>query len=280
MAFTNALLDHLAAALADARADRTPGTLETGLGYRLGAEELGEEDAYQIQQALVAVELARGERLAGAKVGGANKAAQQALRCSGPFFGWLYESGRIPASGSVDISRLIAPRIECEVAFGLAYDLAGPGISADDVVAAAAWAAAAFEIIDCRVAAPGRAPTVGEIIADNSGSAAFVVGGLRLPPTTVDLSSVVVSLTRNGQPLVTGSTHAVMNGNPAASVAWLANRSAEFGTMLSAGMVVLTGAMAPPQVIKAGDIFEADFGVLGRLGVRFRASATGSQPRH
>jgi 2-keto-4-pentenoate hydratase len=271
MSLDPALRDDLAAKLADARADRTPCALETALGHRFGAKGLSEEDAYQIQQALLEVELARGERLAGAKVGATNEVVQQMLRCSGPFFGWLFESGRIAANGSVDVSRLISPRIECEVAIGLAQDLSGPGVSADDVVVAAAWAAATFEIIDCRVAGPGRAPTVGEIIADNSGSAAFVVGDLRLPPPAVDLSSLTVSMTRNGEPLVTGTTHAVMDGNPAASVAWLANRLAESGTMLSAGMVVLTGAMAPPQVITAGDSFEADFGALGRFGVRFRA---------
>lgn len=209
--------------------------------------------------------------MAGVKVGGTNEAVQQVLGCSEPFFGWLFESGRIPADGHVDVSRLISPRIECEVAFGLAHDLSGPGISADDVPAAAAWAAAAFEIIDCRVAGSGPMPTVGEIIADNSGSAAFVLSDLRLPPKAVDLSSLTVSMTRNGEPFVTGTTLSVMAGNPAASVAWLANRLAESGTTLTAGLVVLTGAMAPAQPASAGDFFEADFGVLGRLGVGFRA---------
>ena len=64
------------------------------------------------------MELARGARLTGAKVGATSDAAQQMLGCQGPFFGWLFESGRVPAGGSVDISRLIRPRIECEVAFG------------------------------------------------------------------------------------------------------------------------------------------------------------------
>ena len=143
----------------------------------------------------------------------------------------------------------------------------GPGVSADDVLAAAAWAAAAFEIIDCRVA--GAQPTVCELIADNSGSAAYVLSELRLPSDALDLSGVTAAMTRNGQPLVNGSSLAVMAGNPAASVAWLANRLAASGIGLTAGMVVLTGAMAPAQPAATGDLFQADFGVLGKLSVAF-----------
>ena len=258
-----ALLQDLAAKLADARAGRTPCELEAALHHRLD-----EEEAYLVQRALLEVELARGARLAGVKVGATNDTAQQMLGCRGPFFGRLFESGHIPAGGSVDISRLIRPRIECEVAFGLARDLMGPGVSADDVLAAAAWAAAAFEIIDCRVA--GVQPTVYEIIADNSSSAAFVLSDLRLPPDALDLSSLTVSMTRNGEPFITGTTLPVMAGNPAASVAWLANRLAESGIGLTTGMVILTGAMAPAQPAAPGDLFEADFGALGELSVTFR----------
>ncbi len=86
----------------------------------------------------------------------------------------------------------------------------------------------------------------------------------------VDFTSLAVSMTRNGELFIAGTMHAVMAGNPAASVAWLANRLFEEGAMLSAGMVVLTGAMAQGETVSAGDTFEADFGVLGQLGVGFR----------
>jgi 2-keto-4-pentenoate hydratase len=258
-----ALLQELAIKLADARAGHVP--CDLGAALRHG---LDEEEAYGVQGALLEVELARGASPAGVKVGATNEAAQQMLGCRGPFFGWLFESGRIPAAGSVDLSRLIGARIECEVAFGLACDLTGPGVTAHDVLAAAAWAAAAFEIIDCRVAA--ARPTVYEIIADNSGSAAYVLSELRLPPGAVDLSTLTATMARNGQPLVSGSSLAVMAGDPAASVAWVANRLSESGIGLTAGMVILTGALAPAQPAAPGDLFQADFGLLGELSVTFR----------
>jgi 2-keto-4-pentenoate hydratase len=269
MALDPRLLADLASQLADARAGHMTCELQVALHQRLD-----EADAYAIQQALLEAELARGERPVGLKVGATNEIARQRLGCREPFFGWLFESGRMVPGGTVDVSRLIRPRIECEVAFGLARDLLGPGIRREDALAAAAWAAAAFEIIDCRVA--GVAPTVYEIIADNSSSALFVVSDLRVDPASVDLSRLTVAMTRNGEPFAVGSTAPVMEGDPAASVAWLGNRLTEVALTagghihgLTAGMVVLTGAMVPAQAVSSGEVFEADFGPLGTLQVSF-----------
>jgi len=82
MPLSPALLRDLAADLANARAERTPCELETALHSRLVEQGFGEKEAYQIQEALVQVELGRGERLAGAKVGAANDTAQRALGLS------------------------------------------------------------------------------------------------------------------------------------------------------------------------------------------------------
>jgi 2-oxopent-4-enoate/cis-2-oxohex-4-enoate hydratase len=267
-----ALVQDVAARLADARAGHVPCAVDGALH-----RHLDEEEAYRVQRALLDLELARGAHLTGVKVGATSESAQQMLGCSGPFFGWLFESGSISAGGSVDISRLIRPRIECEVAFGLARDLVGHGVTADDVLAAAAWAAAAFEIIDCRVA--GVQPSVHETIADNSSSAAYVLSDRRLLPGAVDFGTLTVVMARNGLPLVSGSSLAVMAGDPAASVAWLANRLAASGIGLTAGMVILTGAMAPAQPAAPGDLFQADFGALGELGVAFRDLSAAEPPR-
>jgi len=262
MALDPSLLQDLAAKLADARAGHMPVELEAVLHQRLD-----EDEAYRVQEALLAMEVARGSRVAGAKVGATNQAARDVLGCRRPLSGWLFESGRVENGGTLAISRLIRPRIECEVAVGLARDLRGPGVEVEDALAAAEWVAAAFEIIDCRVA--GVMPTIYEIIADNSSSAAFVVSDRLLSPTALDLPGLSVTLYRNGQSLVSGSASSVM-GDPAASVAWLANRVAELGTRgLDAGMIVLTGAMTPAQAVAPGDVFEADFGVLGRLSLDF-----------
>jgi 2-keto-4-pentenoate hydratase len=59
-------------------------------------------------------------------------------------------------------------------------------------------------------------------------------------------------------------------GNPAQSVAWLANKLAEFDLALEEGDLVLSGALTGAVQIQAGDVLKATFGSgLGAVGVKF-----------
>ena len=58
-------------------------------------------------------------------------------------------------------------------------------------------------------------------------------------------------------------------GDPRIAPAWLANELSQFDLTLKAGEVVTTGTCHPPLPIQSGDVFEADFGVIGKVSVRF-----------
>ena len=59
-------------------------------------------------------------------------------------------------------------------------------------------------------------------------------------------------------------------GNPAQSVAWLANKLAEFDLAIEEGDVVLAGALTGAVRMAAGDVLKATFGGgLGPVGVSF-----------
>ena len=58
-------------------------------------------------------------------------------------------------------------------------------------------------------------------------------------------------------------------GDPRIALAWLANELRQLGVTLRAGEVVTTGTCHPPLPIQSGDVFEADFGVLGKVSVAF-----------
>ena len=58
----------------------------------------------------------------------------------------------VDGGAAIDVSQLIAPRMEGEVAFILGDAIEGEGVSADDVLAAPAGVAPALEVIDSRVA--------------------------------------------------------------------------------------------------------------------------------
>jgi 2-keto-4-pentenoate hydratase len=58
-------------------------------------------------------------------------------------------------------------------------------------------------------------------------------------------------------------------GDPRIALTWLANELRQLGMTLRAGQIVTTGTCHPPLPIQSGDLFEADFGSIGRVSVRF-----------
>ena len=52
-------------------------------------------------------------------------------------------------------------------------------------------------------------------------------------------------------------------------MAWLANTLAQFGVTLAAGEFVMTGALHAAFPVVPGDVVEAEFDRLGRIGVKF-----------
>jgi 2-keto-4-pentenoate hydratase len=58
-------------------------------------------------------------------------------------------------------------------------------------------------------------------------------------------------------------------GNPAASVAWLANKLAELGRRLEAGMQIMSGSLTRFYPANKGDHVEARFTPFGAVSARF-----------
>jgi 2-keto-4-pentenoate hydratase len=265
------------------RADLVPVTEEAiaGLTHRLIAAEqrcvpiepitsaypaLTEADAYRVQMALVATKVEHGDRVIGRKVGATSQAIQQLLHIDEPLYGTLLESNQVANSETISRSRLIHPRIECEIAFLLGEELVGPGIVVADVVEATQAVMASLEINDPRT----RDWKIGsrEAIADNGVTARFVLSEQRVPLKDLDLPNSTVVLKMNGEE-VASATGAAVLGDPARAVAWLANKLAGSHQSLKAGEIVLPGSMTPIYPVDADDKVEAEFDTLGSVSARF-----------
>lgn len=229
--------------------------------------DLSLEDAYAIQELVIAGRLAGGARRVGWKVGLTSEAMQRQLGVDQPDFGPLLDEMEIDDGGEAPLSDLISPRVEGEIAFRLAADLSGEGLSTSDVLAACEAVVPALEIIDSRVAdwRIGLADTV----ADHASAARFVVGGPGCAADSLDLAAAELVLRRDGIEVDRGSGAAVL-GHPAKAVAWLAATLEPFGERLRAGDLVLAGALHAAIPAEAGIAVEADFGApLGSVRVRF-----------
>jgi 2-keto-4-pentenoate hydratase len=225
------------------------------------------EDAYEIQLLQIRKKLAAGRLVRGHKVGLSSPAMQRMMGVNEPDYGHLLDDMFVFENTSIDISALLQPRAEFELAFVLREALPAPGCTVADVLRNTAYVAPSIEIIDSRIR--DWKISLCDTIADNASSARVVLGGHAKPIAGLDLKLIAAIATKNGEIVETGATGAVL-GNPAIAVAWLANKVQQFGVTLEAGHVVLPGSCTKAIDVAAGDVITAEFSGLGTVTVSFR----------
>ena len=226
-------------------------------------DDLTIEDAYTIQAAALAYRIDAGDAVAGAKLGLTSKEKQQQMGVDEPCYGWVLSSSL--SDGDVALDRLIHPRAEPEIVFVLGRDLAGPGVTADDVLDATEAVVGGIEIIDSRYEAFSF--TLPDVIADNTSAARMIVGADGVGPRDVDLREITCEFEVDGE--VTGSaTGAALLGDPAGCVAMLANHLGRYGGKLEAGWVIPAGAPCAAQPLTPGTVAVARYSHLGSVTAR------------
>jgi 2-oxo-3-hexenedioate decarboxylase len=227
-------------------------------------ESLGIDDAYAIQAALLELQLGRGDVLAGAKLGLTSVAKQEQMGVAEPVYGWVPASSVLGAEGDVPLGELIHPRCEPEFVFVLAESLAGPDVTANDVLDATEKVVGGIEVIDSRYEAFSF--TLPDVIADNTSAARVAIGTEGIGPRDADLTTLGCVFEVDGD--ITGTaTGAALLGDPAHCVAMLANHLARHGQKLQAGWIVMAGAATDARPLGAGTVATARYSDLGPVTV-------------
>ncbi|NMM28275.1 MAG: 2-oxopent-4-enoate hydratase [Glaciimonas sp.] len=224
------------------------------------------EDAYHIQQRMLARRIEQGAHVVGKKIGVTSAAVMDMLNVHQPDFGYLLDSMIYNEGEAIPMSGLIQPKAEGEIAFVLKKDLMGPGVSAADVLAATEGVMACFEIVDSRIT--DWKIKIQDTVADNASCGVFVLGDRMVDPRDIDLRTCGMVLEKNGEVVVTGAGAATM-GSPVNAVVWLANTLGKLGIPLKAGEVILSGALGAMVPVKAGDNLRVAIGGIGCCSVRF-----------
>ncbi|TCP07095.1 MULTISPECIES: 2-oxopent-4-enoate hydratase [Caldimonas] len=226
------------------------------------------DDAYQIQLRMIQHRLDAGERVVGKKIGVTSKVVMDMLGVNQPDFGHLLSGMAYDEGQPISVGSLIAPRAEAEVAFILARNLEGPGVTAADVLRATDCVMPCFEIVDSRIR--DWKIRIQDTVADNASCGVFTLGGVRRSPRDLDLALAGMVLEKNGE-VISTSTGASVQGSPVNAVAWLANTLGRLGIALKAGDVILSGSQSPLVPVVAGDSLHCSVGGLGSASVRFVA---------
>jgi 2-oxo-3-hexenedioate decarboxylase len=223
-------------------------------------------DAYAVQDELRRRWIARGERMLGLKAGLTSRAKMLQMGVNVPSFGILSNAMARPENSAIVISELVHPRIEAEIAFVMAKELSGKGLSIEDVLNATDFVIPAVEVIDSRYE-KFKFDLV-SVIADNGSSSRFVTGGRPRDPRDLDLRTIGVVIEKNGEIQALGSSAAVLN-HPAAAIVMLLDHLAERGESLPAGSFVMTGGITEAIPVAAGDNVIARYQDMGSVSFRF-----------
>ncbi len=132
--------------------------------------------------------------------------------------------------------------------------------------AAVAYATAALEIVDSRIAEWDI--TFGDTVADNASSGLFVLGRQAVGLGEFTPRDVTMRLYADGE-LASEGDGAACLGDPLAALLWLARTAREFGDPLRAGQVVLSGALGAMVTARPGHTIRAEISSLGSVTARF-----------
>jgi 2-keto-4-pentenoate hydratase len=255
-------IDRITHVLARAEAERTA----VGPVSELVNGGLTLEDAHLICETAIQRRVDAGARIAGFKVGFTNLPVREKMGLPDSTYGYLLESMVLQSGGVLHMDEFVAPKIETEICFRLATDLAGTRLSVEDVLDATEAITASFEICDARIR-DWKCPYP-DFFADNAFSARIVLAESWHPVRDVDLLGEAVTLIQDGRPIAEGRGEMAL-GHPANAVIWLAAKLAERGRGLSAGMVVMTGTLTPITPIAKGSTYVGQFSTLGRVEKAF-----------
>ena len=247
-------------ALLEARRDRAP---IAPLTDRF--PDMTVEDAYAVQQGLVAGLLADGDSIIGYKLGLTSKAMQDMLGVDQPDYAPVLGSTVYADGGEVPTEHYIAPRMEAEICVVLDAPLSGPHCTVAQAWEATRGLVAALEIVDSRIA--DWKITLADTISDLASNGAVAFGRTVVPLGEFDPALIGMVFTRNGELVATGAGAAALGG-PIDAVAWLANTLHPLGVTLPAGAIIMTGALHAAVPFQQGDVFRADFDRLGPITLR------------
>jgi 2-keto-4-pentenoate hydratase len=224
------------------------------------------QTAYAVQRFNTQRRLGAGQRLSGRKVGLTSRAVQQQLGVDQPDFGMLFRECEFGDGEVIPWDELLQPRCEAEVALVIGRELTDPQMTLTRLMCSVEYALPAIEVVDSRI--EGWDINIVDTIADNASAGKYVLGTQPVRLSDVDLRLAGMLMECCGQPVSLGVGAACL-GNPLNAALWAARTLAAVGIPLTAGDVLLTGALGPMVPAKPGDRFEAAVQGLGSVRAVF-----------
>lgn len=216
-----------------------------------------------------------GRKVVGWKIAATSAAGQAHIGVSGPLAGRVLE-GLVDGDGDVVSLRgnlMCVAEPEFAFRFRQALALRSAPYTVEEVLESVDAMLPSIEVPNSRFQDFARAGEA-QLLADDACAHRFAIGeATTCDWRTLDLRTHRVRAEVRG---ADGSVHTTREGDgtavlgdPRAALAWLVNELSTLGIALEPGQWVSTGTCMVPLAVRPGDQVEVDYGVLGRLSIRF-----------
>lgn len=209
-------------------------------------EFVSTDEAYQVQNDVLALKEENGEKLQGYKISLTSKETQDLFKSDSPLYGQMTD---VTVKTAVSLSDYNEPLLEAELVFLVQEDVNGE--DSDEEVMRKCLVAPGIEVPDGRYEDWFPKTTFYEVIADGAVNGAVVYGQAKQYSYEA-LGNVEGVLYLNNQEVKRGNSTEVL-GHPVNAVKWLAKTLEERGDKLKAGRFVSSGTFFLPERLEAGD---------------------------
>ena len=220
------------------------------------------EDGYAAARLLHQHRVAQGWRPVGRKIGFTNRTLWERYGVHEPMWGWVYDRTLIRAQdnrASVDLTGLVQPRIEPEIAFKL------KPVLGENVLDCIEWMAHAVEIVQCHH--PQWRVTIADCTADNGLHGRLIVGAPL--PLADNLAKAQATLFKGDRPVDKGIGANVLGG-PLLSLAHLVELLKKHpNAPLQGNEIITTGVLTDAHPVARGETWRTEVTGFPGLAITF-----------
>ncbi len=225
---------------------------------------LSEQSAYKIQKNYVQLRQQQ-DPVTGYKAGLTSQAGQQKFSVSGSLSGALFASGQIKDGQKISIRNAGKLMLETELGFILSKAISQPVKNPQELTNSIESIAAIVELPDLGYVDLKKLKGI-DLIAANLASHQYIIGDKVSIGSIGNINQITTHLSYNGKEIFKGmATDA--QGDQWVALHWLVNHLLEQGYQLSAGDLLITGALGKMVAANSGD-YLAQFGPLGQINFK------------
>lgn len=225
------------------------------------------QEAYEVQDLIVAQHEKKSESVVGYKVGCTSDPIRQQFGLTEPISGRMFSPYIYPSGTTLSHSRYVNCAIEPELVIKFKHEISGQDLDYETIINAIDWVSCGIEIHNFKFW--HMPPSSQELICSGGIWAGLVIGEDKVSPEGLRFDRELFQVYRNDQLVCGAQARDIMDGGPLKSLRWLINFLNVQGKVLPAGSIVIPGSPTPLVEVAAGEHITVKIDGVGQVRASF-----------